>query len=249
MTFPEAGSSEDLHAKYMADQVTNRLQNADGLLAGAQAIMRKHPNHQDRMRAERAARQALQSYAGALNWAEDTDDEDRVHRQLDGAGRWVRKTFGCHLHYDGAGYSQRCPVALGHNRIGLSVGGAATRTCSICGHDLSDCEHRRGIAYMVPGGVSELGWCRVCLKRDDCDHRPDQEYRAGVVAIIEKMELEEVSVVSKPAHPDARFSAVPISPQELKDHLGPGFTVGMPVNCDRCLTDCDGLARHEMIHG
>ena len=31
------------------------------------------------------------------------------------------------------GYSQTCPVALAHNRIGMSIGGTARRLCSLCG--------------------------------------------------------------------------------------------------------------------
>src|SRR5690349_22546945 len=100
------------------------------MLSGAQAIMRLRPSRQGRQRAERAAREALTSFASALDWAEDTDREDETHRKLDEAGEWVRRTFGCHLHLENGAYSQRCPVALGHNRIGMSVGGAAKRICS-----------------------------------------------------------------------------------------------------------------------
>ena len=59
---------------------------------------------------------------------------------------------------------QTCPVALAHNRIGMSIGGTAKRLCSLCGDDLSECEHTPGTSYLVPGGVSSLGWCRVCLQ-------------------------------------------------------------------------------------
>ena len=130
----------------------------------------------------------------------------------------------------------------------MSIGGAAKRVCSLCGQDLSECEHRRGIAYLVPGGASDLGWCRVCLKKDGCDHRADEEYRVSLISIITEMELQEVSIVGRPAHPDARFTSIPIEVNELRDHLGEVFTPGIPVNCDRCLLPCKGLTRHDSLH-
>jgi hypothetical protein len=68
---------------------------------------------------------------------------------MDQAGAWVRETFGCQLTRSGTRYSQTCPVALAHNRIGMSIGGTARRLCSLCGDDLSECEHIPGISYLV----------------------------------------------------------------------------------------------------
>jgi hypothetical protein len=248
VNFSTAGADDDLRAAYLERQIDAGQKRGDELMAGARAIMRMHPSRQGRARAEQAARQALASYASVLNWAEDTDNEDKAHRQLDEAGHWVRHTFGCHLHRQGETYSQRCPVALGHNRLGMSVGGAARRICSLCGQDLSECEHMRGTAYLVPGGPAELGWCRVCLKESDCDHSPDEDYRVSVVSRIIEMELVEVSIVGKPAHPDARFTFVGVDIADLRDQLGADFAPGMPVNCDRCLSPCHGLTRHDMMH-
>lgn len=200
--------------------------------------------------AERDSRQALAAYRGSLDWAEDSDDEEESHRLLDEAGKWVRSTFGCRLERDGEQYQQTCPVALGHNRIGLSVGGrAAKRVCSLCGVDVSECEHLPGTAYLVPGGSADLGWCRVCCKAD-CDHVDTETYRASLISIIQKMDLDEVSIVTKPAHPEARFHAVPIPVADLRAALGSDFEPGMEVSCDRCLSECDGLIRHDEIpHG
>jgi hypothetical protein len=92
-----------------------------------------------------------------LNWAEDGPREAEAHTRLDEAGRWVRATFGCMLEQDGTAYFVSCPVRLGHVRVGLSIGGTAHRICSLCGEDVSECEHQRGVAYLVPGGVTDLG--------------------------------------------------------------------------------------------
>lgn len=232
----------------MAEEVDTRLARGRNLIAQAHGSLDGRPNPTARTAAEQLAREALAQLASALNWAEDTPREDDVHAELDAAGRWVRETFGCQLHKEGTQYSQRCPVALGHNRLGLSVGGVATRICSLCGSDLSECPHQRGTSYLVPGGLTDLEWCRVCLATEQCDHRPGDSYRAGVVSMIVEMELVEVSLVSRPAHPDARLSSVPITHDDLARVLGSRFTPGIPVSCDRCLGTCEGLTRHKFPH-
>lgn len=192
----------------------------------------------------------LERYARALDWAEGGPLEAGCHERLDAAGRFVLSTFGCSLGRSGADYFQSCPVALAHNRIGFSVGGVATRVCSLCGGDLSECDHMRGRSYLVPGGRTELGWCRVCLKRDDCEHLPGEVYRVGVVAIIKQMDVEEVSIVGRPAHPEARPTRIGVQHSELVSALGPSFQAGMRVDCHRCASPCEGLIQHEDVpHG
>lgn len=191
--------------------------------------------------------QALQFYARSLDWAEDTDAEEEAHQRMDAAGEWVRSTFGCWLARSGATYRQTCPVALAHNRVGFSIGGSASRICSLCGEDFSECEHVPGIAYMVPGGSSALGWCRVCLEKA-CDHSPHQLYRVSVTAIIQEMEVHEVSLVDKPAQPEARIMQMSVPTSELQAELGDGFIPGIEVSCDRCLRPCEGLIKHEPLN-
>jgi hypothetical protein len=248
MTFEEAGSDDDLRAKYLADQVHEAWTAGEDLLNKARSAMSMNPRNTVRRRAERNARVALERFASALNWAEDGPSEREAHERMDAAGRWVRTTFGCLLHQEDNLYFQTCPVALGHNRIGMSVGGQAKRICSLCGLDLSECDHMRGRAYIVLGGRDDLGWCRVCTSYDGCDHQPDQTYRANLVAMVTEMTVEEVSFVGKPAHPDARFAKISMSNAELQDHLGDAWSPGIPVNCDRCLTPCGGLIRHSAMH-
>jgi hypothetical protein len=250
LSFPSAGPDNDLRRAYYEDQIRSRRAEGDRLMRQARGFLPRAHHIKARKSTERDARQALAAYRASLDWAEDTDLEDESHRLLDEAGRWVRQTFGCCLERDGTQYTQACPVALGHNRIGLSVGGrAAKRVCSLCGMDVSECEHLPGTAYLVPGGADDLGWCRVCCQ-PECDHLPTESYRASLVSIIQEMELDEVSIVAKPAHPEARIQAVSVSVAELRARLGKDFEPGMDVSCDRCLLPCEGLIRHEEIpHG
>jgi hypothetical protein len=132
-------------------------------------------------------------------------------------------------------------VQIAHTRIGNSIGFTAQRICSLCGEDLSECPHLRGRTYWVRGGSWAGGDRRVCLQ-SSCRHKPDRLYRASVVSIIRNVDvLREVSFVRRPAQPEARLTQIPVPLEDLKAALGPGFTPGMPVHCDRCLNDCDGI--------
>ena len=94
-----------------------------------------------------------------------------------------------------------------------------------------------------------MGWCRVCCETQ-CDHLPTESYRVSLVSIIHEIELDEVSIVTNPAHPEARIQAISIPIADLRGVLGAEFEPGMEVSCDRCLSDCGGLIRHDGIpHG
>lgn len=220
--------------------VEERRDEAQAFRAAARQGLRSRPS--DRAEAESLARRALERYARSLDWAEDTEMEDDTHRTLDRAGTWVRLTFGCHLVRDGTNYRQECPVALAHNRIGVSIGGVAKRKCSLCGADVSECEHVPGVAYLVPGGSGDLGWCRICLA-EDCGHTPEEIERVSMISIVHEVDLEEVSIVPKPANPEARLLAMSVTTAELTNALGEGFAPGVDVDCDRCLRLCHGLVR------
>lgn len=222
---------------YVLDQIEQRLQRAE---AGWQRALNSNRSQGE---AETVARSALADFASALNWAEDSALEGSVHARMDQAGRWVREEFGCTLRRDGNEYSQTCPVALAHNRIGLSIGGYSRKLCSICGDDFSECQHQPGVEYRVQGGVEPLGWCRVCGKREGCEHLADETYRARLIVIVVEMDLDEISLVAKPAYPDARLTSISYSVQELKDALGNDFEPGVEVDCNRCLPPCGGLKR------
>lgn len=242
-SFTPSGSDEDLREAYRRNQIEDPRSSAQALMRSAHVTIERSDDHSSLERAETDARKALALFARSLDWAEDTGEEGEAHRLMDEAGAWVRRTFGCQLARSGNEYCQRCPVALAHNRIGMSIGGTAVRICSLCGEDFSECEHMPGTAYMVPGGNSGLGWCRVCLQ-ESCDHRSTQRYRVSVIAIIKHMDVQEISLVPKPAHPEARVLELSIPVSDLREVLGDGFIPGSEVSCDRCLLPCDGLVKH-----
>jgi hypothetical protein len=104
--------------------------------------------------AEGTARTMLREAASAFWNAEDTELESVTHEEMDTYGRWARPTFGCYLAFESGAYYQRCPIAIAHKRVGMSIGfDAKRRICTLCGEDFAECPHLIGRLYEVPGGV------------------------------------------------------------------------------------------------
>lgn len=165
-------------------------------------------------------RQSLHALRGAMNHLDyhDTVGFETAHARLDAAGKLAREEFpdGCQLAYHDGVYHQECPVALAHNRIGLSPGIKIRAVeCSICRSDPDDCEHMRGRDY---GGQK-------------CVH------------MITEGDILEVSVVGRPAQPDARITSISVDTNKLKRKFGKEFHHGVPVTCDMCLSPCGGICR------
>jgi hypothetical protein len=209
---PEAGAAE------VFDLEAARLERGRRFLAAGRheigeiefLLLRREP----RPSVEQRARSALATLRRAMDWLEDSPDFEEAHRVLDLAGEYVRRTFGCKLHWDGSAYYQRCPVALAHVRVGMSIAYVAReRHCSICGQDPDGCPHIRGRVY---GG-------QVC------------------VSVVTRADLIEVSLVSRPAHPDARIESMSVPSGTLRAELGSAFKPGVRITCDRCLGRCTGV--------
>jgi hypothetical protein len=164
--------------------------------------------------AEAKARAALPTLRSAMNWLEDGPYFEQAHTQIDQAGRFVRETFGCPLLFEDGTYYQTCPVALAHNRIGLSPGTVIKKSeCSICRHPPDTCEHISGRMYDG----------KVC-------HR-----------IITEAGLLEVSLVYRPRQPDARIMKISIDTAKIRRKAPEDWQPGDLVQCDNCLSDCGGV--------
>ncbi len=231
----DAGDADDLRNEYVEARIRSYRTSARQLFARAQQILQHN-----RQAAEKAARESLVCAAGAFWWAEGTDNEERQHRLLHQIGRWTRRTFGCHLQYDGKNYHQRCPVAMAHIRAGYSIGQTGLLECSICGEDLSECPHVRSRSYWVRGGAAAGRECCVCL-REECNHRADRLYRARVIGIAKPTRVHEVSLVDRPANPECHLRGIEIPPRFFAEELGLTFLPGMTVSCDQCLNECPGF--------
>ena len=231
----DAGDDADLeHARVLA-VIGEYRSAANHHFKSAKSLIGRN-----RASAESQARRAIDQATRAFWWAEDTPLEDREHHLMHAIGRWTRRHFGCRYPFDGAAYARTCPIDIAHKRFGVSVGFIGQRVCSICGDDLSECPHIRGRSYWVRGGPGAAGLCPVCLQ-DRCPHSRDRLYRVAVYAMVTRMQGRKASWVSRPADPEARMLAIPVSPEVLRERFGPSFKLGTPVSCDKCLGDCWGF--------
>jgi hypothetical protein len=60
--------------------------------------------------------------------------------------------------------------------------------------------------------------------------------------IVTSADLREVSIVARPAQPDARIQAIEITPADIAHAFGRALPPGARLNCDKCLSSCEGLA-------
>lgn len=235
----DAGSDADLRAAYFLHRIEELRGLAERRWANAKRL-----RGQGGAASEREARAAIDAAVRAFWWAEGSGDEDGAHELMHEIGRWTRQEYGCFLAFEEGRYKQRCPIAIAHRRLGMSVAFIAKRHCSICDGDLSECPHQQGRTYWVRGGGQQGRACAVCLD-EECEHSPDWLYRVAVVSIVRNVdEIREISVVSRPAQPEARLLELPVNSESLRRHFGAAFVVGMSVSCDQCLGACPGF--HEL---
>lgn len=208
----EAGDAGDVGHRHTVENVKRHRASAVRHLRSAQRLA-----DQDRAAADQEARSAIVEIVHAFWWAEDSELEDDQHTLMHEIGLWTRQRFGCSLPFDGKRYQRRCPIDIAHKRFGFSVGYTATAICSICGEDVSECPH---------------------LPEADCQHRADRIYRVTLTKIITKMDVREISLVSRQAGVTIRLLGISVDNADLIEALGPDFEVGMPISCDKCLNGC-----------
>jgi hypothetical protein len=232
----EAGDARDVGRQRMVRNVMRYRAAAVRHFKAAQKLADQNPSA-----AEQEARGAIVEIVRAFWWAEDSELEEAQHTLMHEIGRWTRQRFGCSIHFDGRRYEQRCQIDIAHKRLGFSPGYTATAICSICGEDVSECPHLSDKEYWVRGGVGTSGHCPVCMAEAECRHRADRLYRVTLTRIITKMDVREISLVSRPAGVTTRLLGIPVDNADLIKAFGPDFEVGMPVSCDKCLNGCWGF--------
>jgi hypothetical protein len=236
----EAGDAGDVGHRHMVENVKRHRASAVRHFRAAQRLA-----DQDPTAAEQEARSAIVEIVHAFWWAEDSELEEDQHTLMHEIGLWTRQRFGCSLPFDGKRYERRCAIDIAHKRFGFSVGYTATAICSICGEDVSECSHLPDKEYWVRGGVGASGHCPMCMAEADCQHRADRLYRVTLTKIITKMDVREISLVSRPAGVTTRLLGISVDNADLIEALGPDFKVGMPVSCDKCLNGCWGISEFD----
>lgn len=198
-------------------------------------------------RAESILREAVEVYWSAMNWLEDAEEFDDAHREIHEAGRVLREEYsnGCRLGpRDDGSFAHTCPVFLSHKRFGMSPGFTGNAICSICYEDVSECLHIPGDTYDVVANRDP--WCNVCGDKSCSVHELGVKYEAETGIVVTEAKLHEVSIVPRPAQPDARIREIPIDRAEVEASLG-RLPQGAFLKCDKCLSGCDGFDRLEKI--
>lgn len=204
--------------------------------------------------ARREIRDALREAASATYWLEDTKHLTNAHFVLHQIGRFAHSAFAedCTLQWTGREYEHTCPVRIAHKRFGVSPEMVVLQvTCSLCGSDMSQCDHLHEHVYRVRGGApgSPSGRCRVCTKTE-CDHGPATTYLATPTEIISKIEkVDGIAFVSRPVQPDARLGSLPVSTSSLASQFGDDFKPGMKVSCHYCAGPCQGFDYLDLPQG
>jgi hypothetical protein len=185
---------------------------------------------------------AAEGYWSAMNWLEGAEGFDTAHEEIHEVGRTIRANYAgsmCKLGpRDDGSFSHRCPVFLCHKRFGMSIGATSDSICSICYTDASECPHIPGESYEVVS--SNDPWCNVCGKTKCSTHEVGTRYDTEAGMVVTNAVLHEVSIVARPAMPDARIREIPIDADAVEAAIG-HLPPHAYLKCDKCLDPCQGF--------
>jgi hypothetical protein len=176
--------------------------------------------------AEQKGREALALGASAFYWLDGTELGEVTHQELHEWAASSVRASDANCTSPAHPTSKDVPSLSHTSGLALALGSRGTVSA-------------RSAAKMYPS---------VCMSPDCSEHSSDHVYPTRAGTIVTEGAPHEVSIVPKPAHPDARLTAIPIYSAELVEYLGPKFRIGMPVICSQCLGDCAGfteLPSHE----
>ncbi|MFF1643208.1 hypothetical protein ACFVXA_37470 [Streptomyces sp. NPDC058246] len=188
---------------------------------------------------EEAARTSLAHAVDAYNFLEDSDLSELAHRHAHDIAALVGGLFGCDIEYSDGTYWDVCRLTLMHSRWGMSVGFTSTRNCSLCVQDIDTCQHLLDTQYDVTVWHDADGTCNVC-GRLNCPHTDGEIVSAFPRPVMSALQVHEVSLVSRPRDPLARFTKVELGQDILLQGLGEDPS-GRDVACYRCLHPCSGF--------
>lgn len=89
------------------------------------------------------------------------------------------------------------------------------------------------------------GECNLCGAKA-CEHKDGDPGEVVCSHWIVSADLQEVSLVPRPAQPMARIHKVGVRRETLEAVLGPqGWETGMEASCDKCLAACRGVREYD----
>ncbi|MFF9397000.1 hypothetical protein [Streptomyces griseoluteus] len=188
---------------------------------------------------EAGARTSLARAVDAYNFLEDSELSELAHRHAHNVAALVGGLFGCNIEYSDDTYWDVCRLTLMHSRWGMSAGFTSTRNCSLCVQDIDTCQHLLDTQYDVTVRHDAHGTCNAC-GRLSCPHTDGETISAFPRPVMSELHIHEVSLVSRPRDPLARFSKVEMSQDALLQGLGEDPS-GRDICCYRCLHPCSGF--------
>jgi len=197
---------------------------------------------------EKRARAALDTAVDAFDHLEDTNLASDAHALAHTIAELVAGLFGCWAERENGRWFDVCRLSLMHLRVGMSAGFSGRRHCSICGCDLTLCDHMPGVAYPVVAGRKPDGRCTIC-DSDICHtHTPGVTYPAVPHAITRQADLHEISAVARPRDPLARHNAIEIPPYAVTS-LPNHDAANASLRCEQCMAPCTGFTSAEEALG
>lgn len=190
---------------------------------------------------EASARASLARAVDAYNFLEDSELSKLAHQHAHHVAALVGGLFGCNIEYSDDTYWDVCRLTLMHSRWGMSAGFTATRNCSLCGQDIDSCPHLLDTRYDITVRHDTDGTCNVC-GRLSCPHSDGETVSAFPRPVMSQLQLHEVSLVSRPRDPLARFTKIELSQEVLQRGLGED-PEGRDICCYRCLHPCSGFSQ------
>jgi hypothetical protein len=197
---------------------------------------------------EERARAALDAVVDSFNHLEDSDLAGDAHAWAHTIAELVAGLFGCRAKRVNDRWFDVCRLSLMHLRVGMSPGFTARRHCSICGCDLTVCDHIPGVAYPVVAGRSADGRCTICDSASCLTHTPGATYPTVAHPITRQADLREISAVARPRDPLARNNAIEI-PAYAVTSLPNHDAANASLHCEWCVAPCTGFTSAEEAFG
>lgn len=246
--FPDA--SRDLVAARRAQWRETRrlLARASGQLTSSSLAAPKGQGAADLAALEKRARTALDAAVDAFDHLEDTDLASDAHALAHTIAELVAGLFGCWAKRENGRWFDVCRLSLMHLRVGMSTGFSGRRHCSICGCDLTLCDHIPGVAYPVVAGRQADGRCTICGSDICHTHTPDATYPVVAHPITRQADLHEISAVPRPRDPLARYNAIEIPAYAIAS-LPNHDAANASLHCEWCMAPCTGFTSAEEAFG
>lgn len=169
-------------------------------------------------------------------------------RPRPGRGEMVAGLFGCRAQRENDRWFDVCRLSLMHLRVGMSAGFTARRHCSLCGLDLTVCDHIPGDTYPVIAGRQADGGCTICNSPRCLSHTPGARYPVVAHPITRQADLQEISTVTRPRDPLARCNAVEIPAYAIAS-LPNQDDPNASLHCEWCIAPCTGFTSVEEALG